>query len=306
MLDPFQYDSDEEEPQKKEMLNADYAICTKCKLLAVDKDESVKKVWGKRRGMCCEHCLRAVILYGMATYDHAINGWAEKAWSPFATKKTDMHPGDDAVIMVAMALIKLGGRREQIQEKFPIKNGQADTSFRKRHSDKRLIQAAAILEFAHSKSPANPQLLLLLVRLYLVLGAGSLAMRAYSKLNLKQVQGETLGYVLLDRISMMHPYPCHDIMTGDEPVPFDPAIELAKIHQRYRAFKTQISRNYMTCLQTGSYGSIFQLIDVQEKLSPSLACVMSVMELRKLIRIRDPDTLFTKSSHGYDILRKFL
>lgn len=295
----------EEEAQKlQELLNSDYTLCSNCKLIGVSEDGPLK-IWSKKRSLCCESCLRVVALYGMAVYDHALNGWVKKAWRPFHMKATDMHPGDDAVIMVAMALIKLGGFPSQIKELFPTENGEVDRSFAKKHSYIRLVQAAAILEFAHSKSPANPQVLLLLVRLYSVLGAGSLAMRAYTKLNLKQIQSETLGYVLLDRISTLHPHPCSDIMIGDEPVAFDPAVELTKLHQRYRGFKKQITRNYMTCLEHGKYGSIFQLTDVHEKLYPSIGSVLSVVELRQLTRMRNPETPFTKSSHGYDILRKF-
>lgn len=295
--------SGEDLEEMEDMGEWDFFECRHCRFID-NRDPKAPKTWFAKRHVECENCLTVIIKHGMDIYDHALNGWKDKQLGPLGVKPTDCHPGDEAAIMAAMALIKLGGSPDRIDENFAKDGEKRDLLFQERHGHRRFIQAAALLEYAHSKSPANPQVLLLLVKIYTSLGAGSLAMRAYVRLNLKQIQNETLGYILLDRISSMHPHACADIMTHEDPVPFDPATELAKLHVNYKRFKEQIERNYWTCLEKGNYGSVFQLMDVNEKLAPSLAGAMSVVERRKLLRMTGLDTDFTKSSHGYEILRK--
>lgn len=253
-----------------------------------------------QRAYYCEECTIAAAFKGINIYDHAVNGWPQRGWKPFNILATDLYPGDEAAIIVAMSLVKLG-KGMRIGGLFPKDNAPG---FEARHGAKRLIQAAALLEFAQSKSPANPKILLLLVRLYSYLGAGSLAMRAYTKLRLKGIQMETLAYVLFDRISTLHPHPCADIMAGEDAQPFDPAMELERLQHKYRRFKKEITPQYWRSLDSGSYDSVFQLVDSIEKLSGSIGSVISVVELRKIVRMTRPQEELTKSSHGYDILRK--
>jgi len=263
----------------------EYISCTWCDV----EREGTRYKW-------CEGCHKYFIWDCMGKYSFAINGEIQLLWKPLELLPTDIHPGDDFALVAAMSLIKLGSP-------LYVKYFADPVGFPQRNGPKRLIQAAALLEFAHSKSPANPQILLLLIRLYSVLGAGSLAMRAYNKLNVKQIQGDTLGYMLFDRISSLHPHPVQDNVTGSPEV-LDPAAKLTKLQSIYRNFHDQITSNCWRSFEAGSYDSIFQLMEAHDKLSRSVGCAISVVELRKILRLTNPQTVFDKEGQGYDLLGK--
>ena len=69
-----------------------------------------------------------------------------------------------------------------------------------------LLRAVIVLEFLLSQSKHNYDALLILVRLYLFLGAASLAVKTYSVLSIKNIQHATLSWILFTRISTTHPY----------------------------------------------------------------------------------------------------
>lgn len=209
---------------------------------------------------------------------------------------TDTHPLDDLAIMGAIGLIKLTAKPYSRFYAKPV-------DFEKRHGHQRLIQAAALLEFAHSKSAANTQILLLLVKLYSLLGAGSLALRAYNKLNIKQIQGDTLGYIIFDRISSLHPHPVQDGINGTAQI-LDPMANIANVQRMYGNIPTQINNNSRRSFEAGSYDSVCQLVNASDKLSRSIGTAITVVELRKIVRMTDQNAVLSRQTQGYDLLRK--
>jgi hypothetical protein len=132
--------------------NDEYTTCTWC---------------GNKRYVWCERCQKANVMRLVRDYSTAMKGfniggpWVEGR--PIGIPKhlkllpTDTHPLDDMAIMAAISLIKLTAT--------PYPRFWAKPhDFEMRHGHQRLIQAAALLEFAHSKSAANNQILLLLSR----------------------------------------------------------------------------------------------------------------------------------------------
>nr|VWO98683.1 MAPKK kinase Kpp4 [Ganoderma boninense] len=67
--------------------------------------------------------------------------------------------------------------------------------------DTHLYSAAALLEYAISRSKTSYQVRLHLIRIYRLLGAPSLALEHYRGINLKQVQNDTLSHFMLSRAS---------------------------------------------------------------------------------------------------------
>ncbi|KAH9951453.1 actin cytoskeleton organization protein [Amylocystis lapponica] len=65
-----------------------------------------------------------------------------------------------------------------------------------------LYNAAAVLEYASSKSKPSYQIRLSLVRIYRLLCAPSLALEQYRAINVKQIQNDTLSHFLLSRASL--------------------------------------------------------------------------------------------------------
>ncbi|OBZ75813.1 N-alpha-acetyltransferase 25, NatB auxiliary subunit [Grifola frondosa] len=64
-----------------------------------------------------------------------------------------------------------------------------------------LYNAAAVLEYASTRSKRSYQIRLHLVRIYRLLGAPSLALEHYRTINVKQVQHDTLSHFILSRAS---------------------------------------------------------------------------------------------------------
>ncbi len=242
--------------------------------------------------MYCKSCLKSLATESLQNYSWTMDDDDRIGKS---LKSTDQHPTDEWATLTAMSLMKMAGCRPWVQNESHDMFSELDTQ--------QLLRATLILEFAHTRSKPNPQILLLLIRLYSQLGAGSLAMRAYGRLGLKQVQGDTLSYTLFDRISSLHPHTVDDSSVGEEAR--DPSKLLKKLQRLYRSFRNQIMTNSWRSFEHGSYDSIFQLMDVSGKLSCSMTAAISAIELRRIDRLTQPHAVLTSNSHGYDLLRKF-
>ncbi|TQS36684.1 hypothetical protein Golomagni_02856 [Golovinomyces magnicellulatus] len=189
---------------------------------------------------------------------------------------TDRHPIDDMAILASMCFIKLGLGNENNKDNFLESNKCL-----------RIIQATALLEYAWTYSKHNFQISLLLIRFYSFLGCGSLALRAYRRLALKQIQLDTLSYTLLDRISTFHPHPYDQLIDGmtakNSPIDY-----LTKQDRLYQKITGQISSNIWLSFQHGSYNSIFEMREVSERLSRGLSAATCVIESRRISRLLVP------------------
>lgn len=103
---------------------------------------------------------------------------------------SDRLPGDDAALLAAMGLIRLYKTRRTYPE----------------HNNA-LLRSVVVLEHLLLRSKHNYDALLILVRLYMFLGAGSLALERYSRLSIKNLQHATISWVLYTHISTIHPHP---------------------------------------------------------------------------------------------------
>ena len=97
---------------------------------------------------------------------------------------TERRCGDDAAILAAMACIHLYHQEQS----------------------HRLLQCAAILEKVLTRSKHNYDAILLLIRVYLCQGAVSKAFELYERLDIKNIQTLTLSWLMLTRISTLHPH----------------------------------------------------------------------------------------------------
>ncbi|KAH7913728.1 N-acetyltransferase B complex non catalytic subunit-domain-containing protein [Hygrophoropsis aurantiaca] len=91
---------------------------------------------------------------------------------------TDLQPADDLIILAGHSFISLWTMTQD---------------------EGHLYNAAAVLEFALAKSQLSFQVRLMLVRIYRLLGAPSLALEHYRQINVKQVQNDTLSHFILTR-----------------------------------------------------------------------------------------------------------
>jgi N-terminal acetyltransferase B complex non-catalytic subunit len=237
---------------------------------------------------CCSFCLARLAQATMESYRRALGGDERITKTP---PSADRHPADELCILSAMCMAKLSSRFYHHDEN-TLKNPARSYA----------LQATVLLEYAWSHSKANFLISLLLVRLYSNLGCGSLAMRAYLRLGVKQIQHDTLAHYMFDGISSMHPHPFSS--NPDDSSQRRSPIEHFEIQQKVYARSTdQISKNRWVSFEHSNYNSIFEFEEVGEKLANSLSAVMSVIESRKISRLAQPDIPLTASSCGGDILR---
>jgi N-terminal acetyltransferase B complex non-catalytic subunit len=146
-----------------------------------------------------------------------------------------------------------------------------------------LIQAAGLLEHLIGRSPHNYEALLLLVRIYLLLGAGSLALKTFSKLSVKQMQYETVAHSLLTRISTIHPHaaPCTEETEKD----FNPQAALKLALSFYQSSEMATTAARTSGLEHGSYLNVEGSIDLHNSLKYSICRKMWVLETRRIQRL---------------------
>lgn len=236
----------------------------------------------------CGLCLTDLAWAATKSYRLAIN---DDGGITSTLLATDIHPADDLAILAAMCLAKLSMKRTSDPSSEQLDNPAVY----------HLLQAAVLLEYAWSHSKANSQISLMLTKIYYSLGCGSLAMRAYQRLGVKQIQNATLSHYMFDGISTFHP----DHFTSDDSSPSRSAIEELRNQQRiYKNAPKQISNKIWSSFEHNNYNTIFELEQVKEALAYNVSAVMSVIESRKVSRLIQPNAPLTASSCGYDILRK--
>ncbi|KAM5438271.1 hypothetical protein MferCBS31731_005132 [Microsporum ferrugineum] len=178
----------------------------------------------------------------------------------------EAEPTDDLCLLAAMALVRLHG---------------ATSGSVVGHV---LVQAAGILEHLLLKSPHNYEALLLLVRIYLLLGAGSLALRRFSKLSVKQIQYETVAHNLFTRLATIHPQtapPSIDLDRKD----YDPQMGLRQALTFYRNAEGATTYSQSTGLEHGSYINVEGSIELRNDLKNSLCRKMWALEVRRIQRL---------------------
>ena len=177
---------------------------------------------------------------------------------------SDNKPGDDACILAAMGLVLL-------------------SKFVHGHY---LLRSAQLLEFLLERSKHNYQALITLVRIYIMLGAGSLAIKTYNRLAIKNLQHETLSHVLFTRLATIHPYPAP--MTNSSSASRkekDPVNSLGVALESYKSSARQATVSKRLFLEKGRYNMLLGVLEVEDTIRQSLSKVMWVLERRRMVRL---------------------
>lgn len=187
-----------------------------------------------------------------------------------APSTIESQPSDDLCVLAAMGLLRfssnwVSSKHEQIP-------------------DVMLIRAAAILERLIVDSPHNYHGLLLLVRLYLRLGAGSLALKTFSKLSVKQMQFETVAHNLFTRLATIHPHSAPPI-EGAEYKDFNPHSALVQAMIFFLSADVTSTRHRTNGLEYGSYVNVEGTIELQRRLKQSICRRMWALEVKRVQRL---------------------
>ncbi len=180
----------------------------------------------------------------------------------------DRDPRVDLSLVAASALLRLAGigRGTEVSRTSPIAKAEAP----------RVLQAALVLDSQLAKTPGDISLRLLLVRLYLLLGCSTLAYQLWRTLDVKRTIQDALSPLFFDRISRFSPglFQTHSGKPLMEP-----------LRSYYRAVLRDSGpvKNWDAFL-AGSYSSILDMAEFNDRLRRSCTRVMTVVEERQATR----------------------
>ncbi|MCJ1464356.1 hypothetical protein MMC07_002969 [Pseudocyphellaria aurata] len=173
---------------------------------------------------------------------------------------SERRPGDDAAMLAVMALLKLK------------ELGDCNVVF----------QCIAILEFLLADSKHNYDALLILIRLYMKLGAGSLAIQLHSRLSIKNIQHATISWILYTRISTIHPFAPTTTLPGQPPIDSPKCLGIAIDWHKSAEYLNRVSINRM--LDNGQYSMLFDALEVDRCLKSGFAKFMFIVESHRIGR----------------------
>ena len=185
---------------------------------------------------------------------------------------SDRRPGDDAALLAAMGLIRL------------FKAGVKCS----------LLQSIVILEHTLLQSKHNYDALLILVRLYMFLGAGSLAMERYDRLSIKNVQHATISWVLYTRLSTIHPYPARYPTNRRTEKLIDPLEQTLQSLEWFKSAENLAQKSVHSMQDNNLWSMSLDSLATSKAISTSFAKVLFFVESRRMERIRCPSKALPK------------
>ena len=175
---------------------------------------------------------------------------------------SDRRPGDDAALLAAMALIRL----------FKIGRKTA------------LIQCILVLEHMLLQSKHNYDALLVLVRLYMFLGAGSLALDRYNRLSMKNIQHATVSWIMYPRLSTIHPLPANYATNGRVNITIAPVNEITNALRWHQSAEDLSRRAVHRMQENGQWGLSLDAFETSRVIANGFARCLLYAELRRIER----------------------
>ena len=188
----------------------------------------------------------------------------------FGLPVSDRRPGDDAALLAAMGLIRLYNRDKN-------KSYANNTA---------LIRSTIILENILSHSKHNYDALLLLVRLYMYFGAGSLAIERYSRLSVKNIQHATVSWALFTHISTIHPQPTKfPSADGKSHTIINPFEEINQILQWYHTADASSTKSLSTMQENGLWNMYLDAFSTKLSISQNFIRHQLFVEGKRIQRL---------------------
>lgn len=181
---------------------------------------------------------------------------------------SERRPGDDAAILAVMGLVHIS-----------LEGGWRDNS---------IFRGIIILEALIAQSRCNYDALLVLVRLYVTVGMGSLAMHYYAQLSIKNVQNATMSWVLFTRISTIHPLNPYPI--GNE-TSFDLLENLRKVLEWGKTADRLCNTSANSMLNYGQYNMAIDMLTSFEFGSSNFTTRLVSVEMQRVARFSELPSL---------------
>ena len=195
----------------------------------------------------------------------------------------------EAALLAAMALVRLAFA------------GLAETKSASRY-DPHLLQAVFVLENCRTRIQDYYPYSLLLLQIKSLLGLMSLTMKDFKGLNIKNVQWETTGHVLLTRISTTHPRSAGNT-TPSEEASLEPLHALRAALFMSESAGESLSTQIRSGLKNGSYVNVIESIDMRSDLEHSLSRHLVIQEearIKQLLSVPDVDDVPLRPSRLVD------
>ncbi|KAL9122338.1 MAG: hypothetical protein Q9187_001111 [Circinaria calcarea] len=177
---------------------------------------------------------------------------------------SERRPGDEAAILAAIGCIHL------------LDNGYTES----------ILRCVAILELLLSHSKHNYTALLMIVRVYLYLGAGSKAAEHYARLDVKHIQNQTISWVIFTRISTIHPhFSVRKARSGQ--TLWDPATSPSNALKWMNKSQVQMKYGISKFLDNESFVNLLDYIPYMEKSEASLSKYSLICESLRISRFTD-------------------
>lgn len=207
-------------------------------------------------------------------YKAAASGEVENPAANGSSSTIESKSTDDLCILAAMAIL-------------------SETNEQSLVSHTSVLRAIAILEGLLRDSPHTYQALLLLLRIYLLFGAGSLAFSNFNKLSVKQMQYESVAHNFFTRLSTIHPHSAPPI-EGVERKDFDPQAAFVQGLNFFRNADITTMKFRTRGLEEGSYTNVEEIVELRQRLSNSICRRMMALNVRQAQRLvgGDPTTRF--------------
>jgi hypothetical protein len=172
---------------------------------------------------------------------------------------TDRHQGDGIAMLAAMACVRLGH--------LGVKNA--------------ILQAYTILCLASSLSKHNEDILVLLICLCKMIGAGSIVMEHYAKLDLKNIQYFTTTWIALERVSTLHP---HAFVSQSKVN--DPLQELLTASKKTTNFVRDALVSRLEAFESGALSAVVEASELGNTMKYSNTRMTQACELTRILAIR--------------------
>jgi N-terminal acetyltransferase B complex non-catalytic subunit len=195
----------------------------------------------------------------------------------------------EAALLAAMALVRLAF------------TGLAEAQSAPRY-DQHLLQAVFILEACRTRIKEYYPYSLLLLQIKSLLGLISLAMTDFKGLNIKNIQWETTGHLLLTRISTSHPRAVGSLAPSED-TGIEPLRAFAASLFMSQSSGETLSAQIRSGLKNGSYVNVIESVDLRSHLENSLNKHIAIQEearIKQLLSVPDVEDIPLRPSYLVD------
>ena len=182
---------------------------------------------------------------------------------------SERRPGDDTAILAAMGFVHL------------FKRGQKSA----------LLRSAVVLEILLQHSKHNYDAILMIVRIYIYLGAVTQAVEHYLKLDIKHIQHQTVSWVLFTRISSIHPHTGSSRFYKSGREPFNPSKMLQAALAWAIRNEEQLRSGSTKYLDHDAYYNLIDHLKLVKASENSITKYMLIIELQRIKRLRHSDDI---------------